>query len=103
MRRRSEPGHTAAAQRIVGAHLVLNAKGQEALEPRLGKACAAAAAAAGGIPVLPLSSTDSDVEIIIVPDGQCVQARRLVISKDNGDVVADKEVVLPTPADVSPR
>jgi hypothetical protein len=97
-----KPG-AAAAQRIVAAHLVLNPDGRKALAPRLGEACASAAAAAGGVPVLAVSSTDSGVEVIVVPSRQCVEAQHLVISKADGDVVADQNVVPPTPTPTPPR
>lgn len=92
----------AVAQSIVPAHLVLTAKGQAALEPRVGRVCASAASTAGGIPVLAVSSTDAAVEVIFVPTGSCSRAHRLVISRDDGEVTADT-AVLPSATPSTPR
>ncbi|MEV0792630.1 hypothetical protein [Kribbella sp. NPDC050459] len=93
----------AVAQRIVAAHLVVSTKGKDELEPQLGSACASAAAGAGGIPVLAVSSTDSGIEVILIPTSACSYPHRVVVSRGDGEVTADNAVLATSPTPSTSR
>lgn len=92
----ANPPETAAAvvaQRPEAAHMTLTAAAEETFKTELGTTCAAAAANGGGVPVVALSSSPAGIDLIIVPTFHCPKPQRLVISPQDGEVVADRAVI----------
>jgi hypothetical protein len=77
--------------------LALTADGRVQLAGVLGTSCAGAAAA-GSVPVIALARSEAGSEIVLVPGGDCPDARRLTVPTEWGVVLSTSTVPLTTPA-----
>jgi hypothetical protein len=73
------------------ARLVLNASQATNLKHTLGADCAQAATRPGGIPVIALSATKDEVEVVLIPSRSCPEPTRVGVPP--GEVIAVRAVV----------
>ena len=82
----------AAPQQPVAATLRLTAAGRDALSDRLGATCADTAAKAG-IAVIALSSSDSGIDVVVIPSAVCPTSAHVTVPSAQGAVTAANPVL----------
>src|SRR5690606_6179462 len=81
----------AVAARPVAAFLLL-ASADQTWDDRLGESCAAAARTEAGVPAVALSASDDGIEVLVLAQGDCPEARVVVVATDQGTVIAAESV-----------
>jgi len=87
-----DDAEAAAPQQPVAATLRLTAAGRDVLADRLGASCADTATKAG-IAVIALSSSDSGIDVVVIPSVACPTSALLTVSNAQGTVAAAKPVL----------
>jgi hypothetical protein len=81
-----------ASQQPVAATMRLTAAGRDALADRLGATCADTATKTG-IAVIALSTSDSGIDVVVIPSAACPTSAYVTVSNDYGAVTAANPVL----------
>lgn len=87
-----DDAEAAAPQQPVAATLRLTATGRDVLAGTLGASCADSATKAG-IAVIALSSSDSGIDVVVIPSAACPTSAAVTVSHAQGTVTAAKPVL----------